>query len=230
MATMIGTLQAIGVFLLGLVARLGVLLLVMAVLASPALLWLGGRWAWRRIRPRVRGLRRAGHALYSPGARYAAGHTWVAREGGALKVGIDGVAQELLPWALAVELPKPGAKLHEGDVAAIVSVGGQDARIAAPVSGRVVRVNAEVERDPSLLKEDGYGRGWLFAVEPFDARWSTLPAGEQARTWLARESERLDRFLEERLGFAGLSARRGPAPPPMPTADWDDLTRSFLHA
>jgi glycine cleavage system H lipoate-binding protein len=228
--TMIGTLQAIGVFLLGLAARVGVVLLVMALLASPALLWLAGRWVWQRLRPRMQGLRRAGHALYSPDARYAAGHTWLAREGSALKVGIDGVAQELLPWALAVELPKPGAKLHEGDVAAVVSVGGQEARIAAPVSGRVVKVNAEVARDPSLMKEDGYGRGWLFAIEPFDARWSTLPAGEQARIWLARESERLDLFLEERLGFAGLAARRGPAPPALPKADWEDLTRSFLHA
>jgi glycine cleavage system H protein len=230
MASLIGTLQAIFIFMVGLAARLGVVLLVMALLASPALLWLGGVWAWRRLRPRVQGLRRAGHALYRPGARYAAGHTWLTREGGALKVGLDGVGQDLLPWALSVDLPRPGARLQEGDVAAVVSCGGQEARIAAPVSGRVVKVNAEVARDPSLVKEDGYGTGWLFVIEPLDARWSTLPAGDQARTWLGRESERLDRFLEERLGFAGLAARRGPAPPPLARDDWDDLTRSFLHA
>ena len=115
-------------------------------------------------------------------------------------------------------------------MAAVISCGGMDARIAAPISGRVVAVNPEVARDPSLVKEDGYGRGWLFALEPVDTRWSTLPSGEPAREWVAQESERLDRFLEDRIGYTGMQLRSGPAPRPIATTDWRDLTDSFLHA
>ena len=147
-----------------------------------------------------------------------------------VKVGIDGVVQEILPWALSVDLPRPGQELAEGEVAAIISCGSDEARIAAPIAGRVVAVNAEVARDPSLVKEDGYGRGWLFAIEPIDARWSTLPAGEVAREWMTQESDRLDQFLESRLGFAGKAARSGPAPQILPPGEWRELTRSFLHA
>lgn len=229
-ATLIGILQTVGAFLVGLVLRLGVVLLVVGAFLAPVALALGAVRAWRLLRPAARGLRRAGHVLYRPGVRYAAGHTWIEREASRVKVGIDGVAQEILPWALSVALPRPGQELAEGEVAAVISCGGDEARIAAPVAGRVVAVNAEVERDPALVKEDGYGRGWLFALEPTDTRWSTLPAGDVARAWLAQESERLDRFLEARLGFAGLASRSGPAPKVMPPGDWRDLTQAFLHA
>jgi glycine cleavage system H protein len=230
MSAIVGILQTLGAFLGGLVLRVGVVVLLVAALLAPVALLLGAVRLYRAARPTVRGLRRAGHVLYKPGARYAAGHTWVEREGSRVKVGIDGVAQEILPWALSVDLPRPGAQVAEGEVVAVISCGGVEARIAAPVAGRVVAVNAEVERDPSLVKEDGYRRGWLFALEPLDARWATLPAGEVAREWLAGESDRLDRFLEARLGFAGLASRSGPAPQVLVGSDWRDLTQAFLHA
>jgi glycine cleavage system H protein len=220
----------VGVFLAGLFVRVGMVALFAAALLVPVALALAAVRLYRHVHSARRGLRRAGRVLYKPGARYAAGHTWIEREGERLKIGLDGVAQEILPWALAVELPRPGALLREGEVAAVVSCGGVEARIASPVAGRVVAVNAEVARDPSLVKEDGYGRGWLFAVEPVDARWATLPAGDIAREWMGDESDRLHRFLEERLGVDGLASLSSPAPRQLVGPDWNDLTRAFLHA
>ncbi len=230
MSGLIEIAQSAGAFLAGLVVRLGIVALFAAALLAPVAIALGATRLLRHLRSAARGLRRIRGVLYKPGARYAAGHTWIERDGERLKVGLDGVAQELLPWALAVELPRPGAMLREGEVAAVVSCGGVEARITAPVTGAVVAVNAEVAREPSLVKEDGYGRGWLFAVEPVDARWSTLPAGDIAREWIERESERLQRFLEARLGAEGLASRASPAPKQLVGSDWNDLTRAFLHA
>ena len=230
MEAIVVTLTGAAVFLVGLLARLGLLVLVVAGLLVPVALVLGAIRIYQVVRPRLQGLRRTGQVLYKPGIRYSAGHTWIEREGKRLRVGLDGVAQAILPWALAVELPRPGDELVEGQVAAIISCGGVEARIAAPLSGRVVALNAEVSRDPSLVKEDGYGRGWLFAMEPSDARWSTLPSGEAAQAWMKDESERLNRFLEDWLGDDGLAARSGPAPKPMAYTDWRDLTHAFLHA
>jgi len=222
--------ETLAAFLLGLLLRMGVVVLFVAAILMPVVFVLGLVRLYRILRPALRGLRRAGSALYKPGLRYAEGHTWVEREEGRLKVGLDGVAQEILPWALAVRLPRPGAVLAEGETLAVVSCGATEARFASPVAGTVLEVNPEVVRDPSLVKEDGYGRGWLVALSPADTRWSTLPAGNAARRWIEAESLRLDEFLEERLGFEGLAARAGPAPKLLVGDDWRDLMRSFLRA
>lgn len=227
---MTAILSSAGIFVVGVLTRLGFVVAVMAALLAPVALVLGSIRLYQLVRPRMSGLRRTGRVLYKPGARYSAGHTWVEREGSRLRVGLDGVGQAILPWALAVELPRPGDELAEGQVAAVISCGGLEARVAAPLAGRVVAVNAEVLRDPSLVKNDGYGRGWLYALEPRDAGWAALPSGEAARDWMEHESERLDRFLRDRLGDDGLAARAGPAPAPLRYTDWRDLTTTFLHA
>ena len=63
-------------------------------------------------------------------------------------------------------------------------------------------VNPDVLREPTLAKSENYGNGWLFAIEPANREWKTLPAGEKARSWLRAEGERLERFYEEQLGMA----------------------------
>ena len=218
-----------GIFLVAFALRIGLVLLVVAALLAPVALVLWFARLWRSAAPFARGLRRIGHVLYKPGLRYAAGHTWLEREGGRVKIGVDGVAQEILPWVIDLELPAPGAVLSEGEVAAVLSCGATEARIAAPIAGKVVAVNAEAKRDPSLVKNDGFGRGWLLAIEPADARWSTLPAGEVARHWMEGEAARLERFLEDRLGLGWIERRSGAAPTVIAGADWLALTHAFLH-
>lgn len=220
----------LGVFLAGIAVRVGIVLLIVAALVAPVALVFWFARLCRSATPFARGLRRIGHVLYKPGLRYAAGHTWLEREGERVKIGVDGVAQEILPWVIDVELPAPGTVLAEGEVAVVLSCGSTEARIAAPIAGKVVAVNAEARRDPSLVKDDGYGRGWLIAIEPADARWSTLPAGDVARRWMEGESRRLERFLEDRLGLGWLERRSGAAPTVLAGADWAALTRAFLNA
>src|SRR5512144_886425 len=108
--------QSAGAFLAGLIVRLGIVALFALALLAPVAVALGAVRLWRHARSAARGLRRVGGVLYKPGPRYAAGHTWVERDGERLKVGLDGVAQELLPWALAVQLPRVGARLREGEI------------------------------------------------------------------------------------------------------------------
>jgi glycine cleavage system H protein len=226
---MTGILSSLGVFVVGILARLGLVVGVIAALLTPVALVLGAIRIFQVVRPRLQGLRRTGHVLYKPGARYSAGHTWIERDGSRLRVGLDGVAQAILPWALGVRLPRPGDQLVEGQVAAVISCGGVEARIVAPLAGKVLAVNTALLLDPALVKNDGYHRGWLFEVEPADARWATLPSGEVAQRWMERESQRLDRFLEEHAAPPGMLAAPAPARAPQYT-DWRDLTHTFLQA
>jgi glycine cleavage system H protein len=154
----------------------------------------------------------------------------VRDEGNRVKVGLDDLAQRILPWAVSVQLPAPGSKVRAGATAAIISCGDREARIASPVEGTVVAVNSAVARDPSLVKKQTYSAGWLFAVETADQRWSKLPTGEAARKWLSDEEGRLTRRLELQLGVAAADGGEFVAPPYtfLSRDEWQALARAFL--
>jgi glycine cleavage system H lipoate-binding protein len=230
MDAIIGFLETVGVFVVGLVARVGLVLAVIAVLLVPFLAFGALRRAAGQARRWFRGLEPAGTVVFDPALHYAPGHTWVRPDGRRLRIGLDDLAQRILPWAVAVELPPTGTRVRAGATAAIISCGDREARVAAPVDGTVVAINAAVSRDPSLVKREGYARGWLFAVEPADRSWALLPTGEAARAWLRGEDERLHRRLELQLGVAAADGGEWVAPPYtfLSRDEWQLVARSVL--
>jgi len=224
-------LAGIGVFISGFAARVGVIVAMLAVIALPAIAFaLVVRFLQLR-RERRLGLRSVAGVQFRPGVAYAPGHTWLApRRGGALELGVDDLAQRLLPSVTAVEVPRAGTRLERGDVVATLSGGGREIQIRTPVPGVVAGVNASVVRDPALVKKDGYGRGWLVVITPSDASWSALPQGPVAEGWLKREAARWSRFLEDQLGFAAADGGEllAPAPWLMGEDGWKKLSQSFL--
>ena len=231
MTSLLDTFTAIGVFVAGLAARLGIVVAVMLLLALPVALAAGAGRAFHALRLWATGYRAAGALRFRSGLLYAPGHTWVRPEGSRLRVGLDDLAQKLLPWAVAVELPQPGRKVKAGEPVARISCGGQEARVAAPVSGTVVALNTDVLREPTLVKSESYGRGWLFAVEPDGRDWRQLPGGDAARAWLRAESDRLSRFYEQHLGYAAADGGELVGPPQslLGEAQWRALTLAFLR-
>jgi glycine cleavage system H lipoate-binding protein len=231
MQSVIEILQSAGVFLGGVLARVGFFLAVLAVLVLPALAIALAVRAVSSRRRRALGLRRVAGLLFRPDLFYAPGHTWLhRRKSGALELGLDDLAQRLLPSVTAVELPRPGTAVARGEPVATLHGGGLAVRIPAPVAGTVAGVNAAVLRDPALVKRDGYGRGWLVAIAPSDASFDRLPQGAEAESWLRREAGRWTRFVEERLGFAAADGGELVAPAPwlVGEAGWRELTREFL--
>jgi glycine cleavage system H protein len=228
---MLDTFTALGVFLVGLAARLGIVLAVMLLLLVPVVLLAAGLKAFHALRLHAMGYRTAGALRFRGGLLYAPGHTWVRADGERLRIGLDDLAQKLLPWAVAVDLPRPGQRVSAGEAVARISCGGQEARVAAPFSGTVVAVNTGVMREPTLVKSDSYGRGWLFALEPDDKGWRSLPAGDAARGWLREEGERLSRFYEQHLGYESADGGELVGPPPSLLGDsqWKALTQAFLR-
>jgi glycine cleavage system H lipoate-binding protein len=222
MATALDILQVLGSFLVGVVGRAGVFLVAALALAAPALVL---ALVWRAVAAR------RGHGV-SGEIRLAPNHTWVAPRGRGIAVGVDEIAQRILPSATALELPRAGMEVHRGDPIAVVRAGKRAIRIGAPVDGRVVAVNRRVRRNPALVKEDPYGAGWLFLLEPRDDGWRSLPVGERARTWLAAERRRLALCVEERLGIAAADGGEllEPAPALLGEEGWNEVVAKFLHA
>jgi glycine cleavage system H protein len=231
MDAILGILQNLGAFVGGIAARLGIVLLAMAAILVPALLVFGLLRGFAWARRRTQGLSLAGTVRYRPGLLYAPGHTWVRRERGTARVGVDDLAQKILPWAVSVRLPRPGTALQAGAPAAVISAGDREATIRAPLTGTVTAVNPDVVLEPSLVKSDAYARGWLFAMRPESDRIEGLRGEGEAQAWLAAEGERLNHWLETRLGIATADGGElmDPVAAHLDPQAWKDLTESFLR-
>ena len=103
--------------------------------------------------------------------QYTESHEWVSVEdNGNARIGISDHAQEALGDLVFVELPVVGDEIGQGDPCAVVESVKAASDIYAPVSGRVVAINEELESNPALINADPYGDGWLFELELVDSK------------------------------------------------------------
>jgi len=91
-------------------------------------------------------------------------HEYVRMEGDVAVVGITKYAQEQLGDIVFVELPEVGRTLAKGDEAAVVDSVKAAAEVYAPVGGKVVEVNTELNKNPALVNEDAEGGAWFFKL------------------------------------------------------------------
>jgi glycine cleavage system H protein len=94
--------------------------------------------------------------------RYATSHEWLRADG---TVGITDHAQHELTDVVFVDLPAIGKEVNAGEVICVVESVKAASDIYAPVSGKVVAVNAELTSNPALVNTDPYGSGWMFQLE-----------------------------------------------------------------
>lgn len=96
-------------------------------------------------------------------------HEWVRAEGGnRYSVGISDHAQAALGDLVYVELPAEGDELTQGAGCAVVESVKAASDVYAPLSGKVVAVNAVLADAPETINGDAYGKGWMFTVEASD--------------------------------------------------------------
>ncbi len=102
--------------------------------------------------------------------KYTKTHEWARLlPDGSISVGISDHAQELLGDMVFVELPQVGAELAAGKECAVVESVKAASDVYAPVSGKVLEVNAAVADAPEKVNKDPYGDGWMFRLQPKSA-------------------------------------------------------------
>jgi glycine cleavage system H protein len=110
-------------------------------------------------------------ALTPEDRRYTAEHEWVAETtsgAGGVRVGITHFAQDSLGDIVFVQLPEAGTEVTAGEPLGEVESTKSVSEIYAPVTGRVVARNEELDNDPGVINADPYGAGWLLEIEPAD--------------------------------------------------------------
>ncbi|MBC8949683.1 MULTISPECIES: glycine cleavage system protein GcvH [Xenorhabdus] len=101
--------------------------------------------------------------------KYTESHEWVRSEGnGEYTVGITEHAQNLLGDMVFVDLPEIGTKVNSGDDCAVVESVKAASDIYAPVSGKIIAVNSDLESSPELVNSEPYNEGWLFRIKITD--------------------------------------------------------------
>jgi glycine cleavage system H protein len=165
--------------------------------------------------------------------RYHPGHSWLLRERkNVMRVGVDEFAAALLGRVEKLDLPKPGHWIRQGQRAFGFLRGDQKAEMVSPIEGEVVEINADVLQDPTLVRKDPYGKGWLMTVfvpDEENTDRNLLPAN-LVQGWMREAAERLYGMQPQ---LAGAAAADGGRPAEdlsaaIPDKSWTELTGEFF--
>jgi glycine cleavage system H protein len=105
-----------------------------------------------------------------PDRRYTKEHEWARENGGEITVGITAFAVEQLGDITLVNLDvKVGDELSAGKTFGTIESVKTLSDLYAPLNGKVVEVNKDLDAKPELVNEDPYGKAWMVVIEVSDA-------------------------------------------------------------
>lgn len=120
--------------------------------------------------------------------KFSKDHLWAKPQGETARVGITDYAQEQLGEIVYVDLPDVDDEVEKSEALGEVESTKTVSELIAPVSGKVLEVNDELEDNPGLLNEDPYGDGWLIEVELADpSELDTLMDAEEYEKYIEEE-------------------------------------------
>lgn len=101
------------------------------------------------------------------GLRYSEDHEWVKVDGNVAVIGISDFAQKELGDITYADLPEVDDEITAGEEFGALESVKASSELLAPVSGKVVEVNPDLEDAPEKINEDAY-EAWIIKVEMSD--------------------------------------------------------------
>ena len=99
------------------------------------------------------------------GLKYTTTHEWIMITNSTAKIGITDHAQTELTDIVYVELPEIGKEISKGDELCVVESVKSVSEIYAPLSGKITKVNQQLEDSPETINTSPYDDGWLVELE-----------------------------------------------------------------
>ncbi len=107
---------------------------------------------------------------FPAGLKYTKDHEWAKVDGKRMTVGITAFAVEQLGDITLVNLDvKVGDALIAGKAFGTIESVKTLSDLYAPINGKVVDVNKDLDGKPELVNEDPYGKAWMIVIEAADA-------------------------------------------------------------
>tara|TARA_B100000929_G_scaffold51406_1_gene37510 strand:+ start:1754 stop:2128 length:375 start_codon:yes stop_codon:yes gene_type:complete len=100
--------------------------------------------------------------------KYTREHEWVKIDGDLLIVGITDHAQSELGDIIFIEFPDLNQVISKDDPFGTIEAVKTVADLFAPVSGKIIEINQDLEDNPELVNSDPYGEGWIVKITDFD--------------------------------------------------------------
>jgi len=95
-------------------------------------------------------------------------HSWAkVEDDGSVRIGIHDIYLMTVKNLSSIEFPAESEMVNQGEACLkITDANGNVHRLWSPVSGMVIAVNRELERDYSQVMRDPYRSGWMLLIEP----------------------------------------------------------------
>jgi len=108
---------------------------------------------------------------YPPDLKYSKDHQWAKVSGNRATVGITKFASEQLGDVMTVSFDvKAGDTVAAGKAFGTIESVKALSDLYTPLSGKVVKVNADLDGHPELVNEDCYGKAWMIVIELSDPK------------------------------------------------------------
>ena len=106
--------------------------------------------------------------MYSSEMKYSKEHEWISISENIITIGITYFAQESLGDVVFVDLPKVGTSISQfekfGEIESVKAV----SELFAPISGKVIEINSEIENTPEIINLSPHEKGWMIKVESYN--------------------------------------------------------------
>jgi len=103
--------------------------------------------------------------MYPEDFYYTKDHEWIQIKGDTGTVGITDFAQKQLGDIVYLKLPKIGTQLEFHQTICELESVKAVSNVYSPLSGEVIAVNKELEKDSALINQDPHGKGWIIRLK-----------------------------------------------------------------
>ena len=97
--------------------------------------------------------------------KFTKDHEWLNLQEDLATVGITDYAQSQLGDIVFVEMPELSTKLTASESFGAIEAVKTVADLFAPVSGKVIEINENLDSNPDLINSDPYSKGWIVKLK-----------------------------------------------------------------
>jgi len=100
--------------------------------------------------------------------KYTEDHEWIKVEGTTGFIGLTDHAQGELGDVVFIDIEEDIEEIELGESFGTIEAVKTVADILAPVNGKVLEINTDLNDNPETVNNDPYGEGWLIKIELSD--------------------------------------------------------------
>lgn len=101
--------------------------------------------------------------------KYTKDHEWIKIDGSTGTIGITDFAQSELGDIVYIDINPDLAEISSGQSFGTIEAVKTVSDLYAPIDGKVIELNKNLNDNPQLVNSDPYGEGWLVKIEIVNA-------------------------------------------------------------